>query len=344
MAAPLTTPLTKLFGIKHPVLLAGMNVAAGPDLAAAVTNAGGLGVLGGVGYTPKFLKQQIDEIKEALNDKNAPFGIDLLLPQVGGNARKTNKDYTGGQLPELIDIIISEKAALFVCAVGIPPKWAVDKLHAAGIPVANMVGAPKHVAKALSVGADIIIAQGGEGGGHTGDVPTSILIPACADEIAGKKSSLTGEPILLVAAGGIYNGAGLAAALAYGATGVWVGTRFVCAEEAGASRAHQEAVLTSDHNDTIRTIIFTGRPLRVRKTPFVLDWENNRQADIKNLTSKGTIPVGYEDVENRPHLMGSVSAMIKSVEPAKKIVDDMVRDAAKILQRNAGFVNPQAKI
>ena len=132
----------------------------GPELAAAVTNAGGMGVLGGVGYTPKFLRQQIKEIKEYLNDKNAPFGVDLLLPQVGGSARKTNKDYTGGKLPELIDIIIEEKAAAFVCAVGVPPKEQVDRLHAAGIPCINMVGAAKHCAKALAVGMDIICCQG----------------------------------------------------------------------------------------------------------------------------------------------------------------------------------------
>ena len=94
MAGELATPATKLFGIRHPILLAGMNVAAGPDLAAAVSNAGGMGVIGGVGYTPEFLKEQIARLKEQLKDKNAPFGVDLLLPQVGGNARKTNSDYT----------------------------------------------------------------------------------------------------------------------------------------------------------------------------------------------------------------------------------------------------------
>lgn len=116
MASPqkLRTPLTELLNIPHPIMLAGMNVASGPQLAAAVTNAGGIGVMGGVGYTPKFLKQQIDDLKEDLKDKNAPFGIDLLLPQVGGSARKTNYDYTEGKLPELIDIIIESGAKLFV--------------------------------------------------------------------------------------------------------------------------------------------------------------------------------------------------------------------------------------
>ncbi|CAE6486454.1 unnamed protein product, partial [Rhizoctonia solani] len=140
-------------------MLAGMNVAAGPKLAAAVTNAGGIGVIGGLGYKPDILRRQIREIKDQLNDKNTPFGVDLLLPQVGGNARKTNYDYTKGQLPELLDVIIDEKAAIFVCAVGVPPKFAVEKLHKAGIPIMNMVGHPKHVTKALEAGVDIICAQ-----------------------------------------------------------------------------------------------------------------------------------------------------------------------------------------
>ena len=107
-----------------------MNVAAGPELAAAVSNEGGLGVIGGLGYTPEMLREQCKKIKEGLKDKAAPWGVDLLLPQVGGSARKTNKDYTGGALFELLDIIIEEGASLFVSAVGVPPVAACEKLHA----------------------------------------------------------------------------------------------------------------------------------------------------------------------------------------------------------------------
>lgn len=128
-----STPLTRLFNVNHPVILAGMNVAAGPKLAAAVTNSGGIGVIGGTRQSPKMLQTNVDELKSQLEDKNAPFGIDLALPQVGGNARKTNYDYTKGSLPELADIIIKSKAALFVCAVGVPPRDMVEKLHASGI-------------------------------------------------------------------------------------------------------------------------------------------------------------------------------------------------------------------
>lgn len=120
-----------------------------------------------------------------------------------------------------------------------------------------MIGHPKHVQKALDAGADIICAQGGEGGGHTGAVPTSILIPTVVDMVKGKKSPLNGLPVTVVAAGGIYNGKSLAASLMMGASAVWVGTRFILAEEAGAPKAHQEAVRTAGFDDTLKTIIFT---------------------------------------------------------------------------------------
>ncbi|THG96750.1 hypothetical protein EW026_g5147 [Hermanssonia centrifuga] len=347
----ISTPLTELFGIKHPVLLAGMNVAAGPELAAAVTNAGGLGVIGGVGYTPKVLRSQIHALKADLQDKSAPFGVDLLLPQVGGNARKTNYDYTKGQLPELIDVIIEEKAKLFVCAIGVPPKWAVEKLHKAGIPVMNMVGHPKHVPKALESGVDLICAQAGEGGGHTGDIPATILIPACVDAVRGHKSPLTGKPVYVVGAGAVYDGRSLAANLAWGAQAVWVGTRFVASEEASAPKAHKDALLSAGYEDAVTTLIYSGRPLRVRRTPYVDDWNNNRQTEIKELTSKGIIPHEYEmekhpekSLEARTFLIGRVSSLIHEVLPAKVIVENMVNDAAKIIQENAARVNIKAKL
>ncbi|RPA84190.1 NPD-domain-containing protein [Ascobolus immersus RN42] len=353
MVGPITTELTTLFKIDHPILLAGMNVAAGPKLAAAVSNAGGLGVIGGVGYSPEMLRDQIHELKEYLNDKNAPFGVDLLLPQVGGSARKTNYDYTKGKLNELIDIVIEEKASLFVSAVGVPPRAVVDRLHKAGIPYMNMIGHPKHVAKSIEAGVDIICAQGGEGGGHTGSVPTSVLIPTVVDLCKGQKSPLTGKDITVVAAGGIYNGKSLAAALAMGAAGVWVGTRFILADEAGAPKEHQEAVRTAGYDDTIRTIIFTGRPLRVRKNNYILNWEDNRKDEIKTLTSKGVIPVEH-DIEEldkadkldddtmdaaRPWLMGKVAAVVNEKKPAKVIVDEMVAEAVQQLKQVNTYVS-----
>ncbi|ORX91869.1 2-nitropropane dioxygenase [Clohesyomyces aquaticus] len=358
MASPqqIRTKLTDLLKIQHPVMLAGMNVAAGPKLAAAVTNAGGLGVIGGVGYTPDMLREQIAELKGYLNDKSAPFGVDLLLPQVGGSARKTNYDYTKGKLNELVDIIIDSGAKLFVSAVGVPPKAVVERLHKHGILYMNMIGHPKHVKKCLEIGADIICAQGGEGGGHTGDVPTSILIPTVVELVKGHKSPMTGEEVQVVAAGGLYNGQSLAAALMFGASAVWIGTRFVLSEEAGAPKAHQEAVRTAGFDDNVRTIIFTGRPLRVRKNAYIQNWEENRQNEIKELTGKGVIPVEHDleklgdDLDDdtmdnaRPFLMGKAAAVVNERKSARAIVDEMVGDAVKWMQKGNSYIASKAKL
>lgn len=233
----------------------------------------------------------------------------------------------------------------------------------------NMIGHPKHVNKALDVGVDLICAQAGEGGGHTGDTAASILIPACVDLVKGRKSPLTGQPIYIIGAGAVFDGRSLAANLSWGAQGVWVGTRFVASVEAGAPPKHKELVLSAGFDDVARTIIFTGRPMRVRKTPYVADWwvlflfvslmtyadcmcrEENRQAEIKELTSKGVIPA-YEDlekhpektIEGRPWLMGNVSAVINEILPAKTIVEQMVTEAAEVLTTNAAKVNLKAKL
>lgn len=345
--------LSDMLKIQHPILLAGMAVVASPPLAAAVSNAGGLGVMG-AGFpepSPKALRKLIAEVKEKLVDKTA-FGIDLLIPQVGGSARKTNYDYTKGTLPEMIDIICESGCRLFVCAIGVPPKWTVDKLHAAGIPVMQMVGSARHVLPALDAGVDIVCAQGTEGGGHTGDVASMVLLPQVVNICRGRKSPLTGGPVHVVAAGGMYSGRTLAAAMALGAEGVWVGTRFVASEEATTTKLHKEMLIKAKSDDTVRTVIFTGRPARVYKTPYVMDWETNRQQEIKELTSKGILPDSYEMKRKREagqkvsfteHYVGAFGQAcgdIAEVKPAGEIVREMVAEAAEALQGCGARVRP----
>jgi NAD(P)H-dependent flavin oxidoreductase YrpB (nitropropane dioxygenase family) len=158
---------------------------------------------------------------------------------------------------------------------------------------------------------------------------------------------MTGAPVQVVAAGGIFNGATVAAALMLGAGAVWVGTRFILTEEAGAPKAHQDAVQTAGFDDNIRTIIFTGRPMRVRVNPYIADWENNRAQEIKDLTSKGIIPVEHdfetkgdditdEEMDNaRPHLMGKAAAMVNDKISAKALVDELVGDAVKAIAKGS---------
>jgi len=314
-------------------------------LAIAVSNAGGLGVVG-AGFpdpSPEALRKMIAELQEGLADKTA-FGVDLLLPQVGGNARKTNYDYTKGKLSEMIDIICESKCRLFVSAIGVPQRWVVDKLHAAGIPVMQMAGSARHVLPSLDAGVDIVCAQGTEAGGHTGDVTTMILLPQVVRLCAGRKSELNGGPIHVVAAGGMYNGRTMAAAFALGAEAVWVGTRFVASEEATTTKLHKEMLVKASSEDTVRTVIFTGRPARVCRTPYVDNWEKNRQQEIKELTSKGILPNSWEmqrkqeageKVTFTEHYVGAFGQAcgdIQDIKPAADIIQEMVSEAVEALR------------
>ncbi|KAJ6779321.1 hypothetical protein PWT90_02504 [Aphanocladium album] len=346
---PITTELTKVLGIKHPILLAGMARVSGGPLAAAVSNAGGLGVIGGFKYTPQQLKDILAEMKANLARPDLPFGVDLALPQVGGNARKTNYDYTDGKLDELIDLTIESGAKLFVSAVGVPPKYIIDKLHANNILVMNMVGHPKHAKKALDLGVDMVCAQGTEGGGHTGEIATSILIPAVVDVAKQyRPPMLGGATAIVVAAGGISNGRGLASSLMQGAEGVWVGTRFVASKEANCSEQHKDAVVSCEYDETERSLVLTGRPLRLKLNDYIRQW-HKRPHEIQELCDKGVAPIvhdfdiGKEDID-MPHLMGQVAASITKVQPAGEIVDEMVAEATEMLHKASTFVGPSSKL
>lgn len=344
MATPtLTTPLTTLLHLTHPILLAGMAHTSTAPLASAVSNAGGLGVIGGLGYSPPQLRDMIHELKASLSSPSLPFGVDLALPAVGGTARKTNHDYTKGLLSELVDVIVEEKAALFVSAVGVPPRDVIERLHKGGVVVMNMVGHPRHAEKAFEAGVDIVCAQGGEGGGHTGEISGNLLVPACVDVARRyRPSMLKGETGMVVAAGGIWDGRGLAGALGMGAVGVWVGTRFVASEEAGCSRAHKDAVVSAGWEDTVRTLVVSGRPLRVRRNEYVADWER-RENEVKELTEMGVVPMEKDMEEDRdvefPFLMGVVAASIRDVKPARVIVEDMIMEAVNMMRVTQGYID-----
>jgi NAD(P)H-dependent flavin oxidoreductase YrpB (nitropropane dioxygenase family) len=187
-----------------------------------------------------------------------------------------------------------------------------------------------------------VCAQGGEGGGHTGDVPNSILIPAVVDVARQyKPKMLGGQTALVVAAGGIYNGRSLASSLMQGATGVWVGTRFVASAEAGCSQAHKESVVSATFEDTVRTLAISGRPLRCRRNAWLDKWEAQPEK-IKELTEKGIVPIEYdfengEDVD-LPHLMGVVAGVVTSIQPARQIVDEMVAEAVQMLKQGQTYL------
>eukprot|EP00483_Globobulimina_turgida_P012761 UN12785 len=156
----------------------------------------------------------------------------------------------------------------------------------------NMIGHPKHVKKACAVGVDAVCAQGSEGGGHTGTIPSIILYPKVVDVVRENdfRSPLTGDQVYVVGAGGIHNGRGLAMSIMSGCQAVWIGTRFVACTEAAASDAHKKAVVNAGYEDTIRSEVFSGRPLRMIKNPYVVDWATRRKQEMEKVLAEGTIP------------------------------------------------------
>lgn len=324
------------------------------DLSAAASNCGGIGTIGAIGLSAESLCEEIQRVKKQLKP-GVPFGVDLLLPAIGGKARKTNADYTKGKLDILVDIMIKEHVPLFVCAVGIPPKWVCDKLHKAGVVVMNMIGAPHHVPKCLEVGCDIICAQGTEAGGHTGDVTTLVLVPACVDLVKGH-TNYFGSPVQIVAAGGIIDGRGIAAAISLGATGVWCGTRFLMTPEANAPQKYKELMTSARSTDTQRSLIFSGRPMRVFKNAVVKEWEGPRIMEQRELLGKGQVPLppqaylppskAVDTRQSSPDLdsiampMGQGVGSVKSIMPTEEIMKEMVNDAAEALSRGGMYVLP----
>ncbi|MCI3134686.1 NAD(P)H-dependent flavin oxidoreductase [Phenylobacterium aquaticum] len=278
----LHTPLCDLLGVKRPIMLAGMGGVSYAELAAAVTNAGGYGVLGMAGCTPDFIREQMRQVRK-LTD--GPFGVDLLAA-------------SPESLTAAVEIIIEEGASSFVAGLGVPMP-IMEKLKKAGLKVMVVCGAVKHAVKAEQAGCDAVICQGGEGGGHTGLVGTLPLVAQAVDEVK----------IPVVAAGGIYDGRGLAAALALGATGVWMGTRFIASTEAHAGEMYRQTIVDSTDEDTVRTRCYSGKPMRVRKNPYVADWES-RPGDIQ--------PFPMQAIHSsRTGVMGGIGGQIEGLDADK---------------------------
>lgn len=278
----LRTPLTDLLEVQHPIMLAGMGGVSYAELVAAVSNAGGYGVLGMAGTSPDFIRDQMRQVRR-LTDK--PFGVDLLAA-------------SPESLTESVDVIIAEGASAFIAGLGVPMP-IMQKLKAAGLKVMVVCGAVKHAIKAEQAGCDAVICQGGEGGGHTGLVGTMPLVAQAVEAVK----------IPVVAAGGLYDGRGLAAALTLGAHGVWMGTRFIASAEAHAGDLYRQTILEAADDSTIRTRCYSGKPMRVAKNAYVDDWES-RPADIQPFPIQAGISV-------RNGAMGGIGGQIEGLDPDK---------------------------
>lgn len=194
----------------------------------------------------------------------------------------------------------------------------------------------------------MICPQGGEGGGHTGDIANSVLIPAVVD-VASKyyPPLLKGLPAIVVAAGGISSGRSLASSLMQGASGVWVGTRFVASVEAGCSEEHKREVVSCGFDGTERTLVLSGRPLRMKTNEYIRGWHSQPEK-VKELCDKGIVPIEHDLDKGRdidpPHLMGQVAGAITSVMPAGEIVDEMVKEAVDMLKLGGMYLTAKSRM
>ncbi|EHR50335.1 2-nitropropane dioxygenase-like enzyme [Saccharomonospora marina XMU15] len=240
-AAALRTPLTELVGVRYPVVQTGMGWVAGPRLVSATAEAGGLGILASATMTYDELESAVKEVK-GRTDK--PFGVNLRADAEDADRR--------------VELLIRERVRVASFALA-PRKELIAKLKDEGIVVVPSVGAARHAEKVASWGADAVVVQGGEGGGHTGGVATTLLLPSVLDAV----------DIPVVAAGGFFDGRGLAAALAYGAAGVAMGTRFLLTKESTVPNAVKRAYLERGLADTVVTRKVDGMPHRVLRTELV---------------------------------------------------------------------------
>lgn len=316
----LRTPLCDLLGIQYPIMLAGMGGVSYPELAAAVSEAGGFGTLGMAGVPPMKIREYVRKTR-SLTKK--PFGVDLLaaVPE---------------SLEETADFIIEEGANAFISGLGVPPPHLVKRFHDAGLKVMNVSGTVKHARHAAQGGLDAVIAQGTEAGGHTGRIAGLALIPQVVDAVQ----------IPVVAAGSIVDGRGLAAALALGAQGVWIGTRFIASAEAHAGQMYKDVIIEADDEATIVTRAYSGKTMRVFRNEYVMDWERRPQ-DIKPFPAQAQIStaagvmggIGGQieglDKSRSAFAMGQGAGAIKDAPPAGEIVKRIVAEAEAAIARMA---------
>ncbi len=358
MSPSLHTPLCDRLGIDVPIISAGMGPIAGPELVAAVSNAGGLGVLGCTSMAPESVRTVIRQTRE-LTDR--PFGVDLILParidQGGasvsdvaamipaehretaariaadlgvevGAAPPSGGNALGTDAEAQVQVILEEGVPVFVGALG-SPGFVADRFHDAGATVISIVGSTKQAVAVVKDGADVVIAQGTEGGGHTGHVGTMALLPQVLDAV----------DVPVVAAGGIADGRGLAASLLMGCQAVWVGTRFLATDEAGIAGWQKAGIVAAADQSPIISRAYTGKRFRMLPNDWTRAWEEADvdplpmplQPVLANLTlgAMGTDRGGREGVSMNG--AGNIAGLIDEVVPAADVVHRMADEAADLL-------------
>ena len=362
----LRTALCDFLGIEYPICLAGMGGKwTPPELVAAVSEAGGLGVMGGTGTPVEDLRKRIRRVRE-LTDK--PFGVDLLLPVVTGQVqtqggsgnRESEYEAVRRQYPRhaefvdtlaaefglqkveppppstetgialarsQVDMILEEDVAVFAAALG-DPAWVVPMAREKGVKVMGLAGSVRNAQRQAKAGVDIVVAQGTEAGGHTGRIATLPLVPQIVDTVS---------PRPVVAAGGIANGRGIAASLALGAEGAWLGTAFLAAKECGLHEMQRDSIIRGRSEDFIVSRTFTGKTARQYQGPIVQAWEDSG-LDPLPMPLQGTLMSGFNlaaERANRFDLIfnpaGQGAGMVNESRPAADIMADLIDETISVL-------------
>src|SRR5438132_4561669 len=366
------TRVSEMLGVEFPILA----FSHCRDVVAAVTNAGGFGVLGAVAHTPEQLEIDLGWIEE--QTKGRPYGLDLLLPtkyagvDEGGLDRDTIRQllppeqqefvddilrrYQVPELPDdlsvfgrggalsispkgyepLLDIAFAHKISLIASALGPPPPWLIERAHGSSVVVAALAGTRVHAERHNAAGVDLIVAQGTEAGGHTGEISTMVLVPEVVEAVA---------PTPVLAAGGIATGRQIAAAMALGAEGAWCGSVWLTTEEAETMPAVKEKFLAASSSDTVRSRSLTGKPARMLRSAWTDEWERPdapqtlpmplqsalvAEAQLRinrSATKKGS----WANKLTKYYVVQEVGQLDR-VRPARQVVLDMVTEYAEVAQ------------
>jgi enoyl-[acyl-carrier protein] reductase II len=316
------TRLTDILEVEHPVMLAGMGGVSYHELVAAVSEAGGFGCLGASTMGTERMVEEMEAVKR-LTSK--PFGVDLLTASPGDMV---------AQVQELID----HGARVFVAGLGVP-RDAIELCHQHNVLVVNMCGKVRHAVSAVEAGCDLVVAQGTEAGGHTGQIATMALVPQIVDAV--------GDRVPVVAAGGLFDGRGLAAALSLGADGVWVGTRFIATPEARATPGYKDALVRTFEDGTTVSRGYTGKTCRVVANSYTRYWEEHPddlqpfpmqfirsyEDGANHLGMGDELDPGEVDPDKEFWPAGQGVGAIDELVPAGDVVRSMVAGAEKIVDR-----------
>ncbi|HCA40065.1 MAG TPA: enoyl-[acyl-carrier-protein] reductase FabK [Aminobacterium sp.] len=307
--------VTQLLGTKYPLIQGGMAWVANSTLAAAVSNAGGLGLIGAANMPPEILDQELQRIK-TLTDK--PFGLNIMLMSPTAD--------------DAVELAAKHKVPIVTTGAGSPGK-VIEKLKPMGtviIPVIASVSQAKRVEKQ---GADAVVAEGTEAGGHIGDLTTMVLVPQIVDAVQ----------LPVIAAGGIADGRGITAAFCLGAEGIQIGTRMVCCTECTVHQNYKQAIINARDRSNVVTGRSTGHPVRCLRNKLTARFEEleTSGASVEDIEKLGTgrlrAAVVDGDIEWGSLMAGQSSALIHDVRPAAEILQNMFAEAADVITRLPRF-------